>query len=129
MPGSLTNTNEILKELVEKLYSLRQLEEIAAGSQEFLVSLAEIFITSIPVNSKELLKASEAGDWLHVSKLAHKMKSTIDSMDIVSIQADIRMIETDAKNKVNTESVKKMAIKVDDVINKVAAQLKDEFGL
>lgn len=114
---------------MEKLYSLQQLEEIAAGSKDFLVSLAGIYINSIPANSKELVKASEAGDWHQVSKLAHKMKSTIDSMDITSIRRDIRTIEADAKSKINTEAIKKLALKVDKVVNLVASQLKEEFDL
>ncbi len=114
---------------MEKLYSLRQLEEIAAGSQEFIVSLSNIYISSIPGISRELVKASESGDWPMVSKLAHKLKSTIDSMDMISIQTDIRMIEADAKNKVNTEAIKKLAVKVDNVLNTVAEQLKEKFNL
>lgn len=116
-------------QIIEKLYDLKQLEDILGGSNEFLTSLAGIYLTTIPVNSKEMIQATMEEDWLMVSKLAHKIKPTIDSMNIKCISSDIRTLETAAKNQVNTHTLGKIAVKVDHVINAVAQQLKYEFNL
>ncbi len=116
-------------QVTEKLYDLKQLKEILGGNGEYLSSLAGIYLTTIPINSKEMIQATIAEDWLKVSKLAHKIKPTIDSMNIFSISSDIRTLETDAKNQVNTHTLGKIAVKVDTIINTVAQQLRYEFNL
>jgi hypothetical protein len=113
----------------EKLYDLKQLQEILGGSSEILTSLAGIYLNTIPVNSQELIQASRAEDWTKVSKIAHKIKPTIDSMNIKCILLDIRTLEKDAKNQVNTHALTGIALKVDNVINTVAKQLRYEFNL
>lgn len=113
----------------EKLYDLKQLKEIFGGNPELLTSLAGIYLNTIPVNTKEMIQATQAEDWIKVSKLAHKIKPTIDSMNIKCILFDIRTLETDAKNHVNTHTLGKIAAKVDTVVNTVAQQLKYEFNL
>jgi hypothetical protein len=116
-------------EAVEKLYDLRQLGELLGGNSEFLSSLAGIYLNTVPLNSKQMIQASIKEDWIMVSKLAHKIKPTIDSMNIKCISSDIRKLELDAKNQVNTQSLEKIAVKVDTVINRVAEQLRYEFNL
>lgn len=113
----------------EKLYDLRQVEEIASGNQDFILSLVNIFLETIPVNCSEMVEASQTAQWDKVSKLAHKVKSTIDTMEIVSIRTDIRTIEHDAKKELNPENIKKLVIKVNEVIQNTSLQLKKEFSL
>src|SRR4051812_24442617 len=96
----------------EELYNFKQLEEIAVGNPEFIRSLAKIFLNTIPSDSAALVAASQTGDWSMVSKLAHKLKSTIDSMNMDCLRSDIRTLEMDAKNKINTSSLIKLALKV-----------------
>ncbi|GEO09193.1 response regulator [Segetibacter aerophilus] len=111
------------------LYDLKQLEEIAAGNTDFLAALAKIYLDTIPATSTEMVEATKAGEWDKASKLAHKLKSTIDSLNMHLIIKDIRAIEVDAKNRVNTETIKRLALNVDTVIKKVACQLKADFSL
>lgn len=113
----------------EKLYNLAQLKQMIGDNEEFLISLAEIYLTTVPASTEEMVRAAAAQDWLTVSKLAHKIKPTIDSMNINSIKADVRTLEADGKAKVNTDKLEKTAIKVDNVVNAVAEQLKDEYNL
>jgi HPt (histidine-containing phosphotransfer) domain-containing protein len=120
---------EVSPETEEKLYDLKQLEEIASGNNDFLTALAKIYLDTIPDTSAEMVQATKSGEWDKASKLAHKLKSTVDSLNMHSIIKDIRSIEVDAKNKVNTETIKNLAIKVDTVIKKVAEQLKSDFSL
>ena len=122
-------TVDIETQVTEKLYDLRQLEEILGGNAEFLSSLAGIYLTTIPVNTRQMIQATMEEDWLMVSKLAHKIKPTIDSMNIKCISSDIRTLESDAKNQVNTHKLEKIVVKVDTVINTVAEQLRYEFNL
>ena len=113
----------------KNLYDLAQLRGMTGENEEFLIMLAGIYLTTIPFNTAEMVQAAGSGDWLTVSKLAHKIKPTIDSMNISSIKADIRTLESDGKDKINTDRLKEIAVKVDKVVNAVAEQLKDEYNL
>ena len=123
------NLMEPEKEKAEELYNLKQLEEIAGGNMAFLTSLAKIYLDTIPTNSADMVKATQSGDWETASKLAHKLKSTIDSLNMYSVKSEIRTIEIDGKNKSNTDQLKSLALHVDIIINKVATQLKQDFSL
>lgn len=122
-------TEQIELEVTKNLYDLNQLNDIFGGSTEFLISLACIFINTIPQNSEQMVQAAGEEDWITVSKLAHKIKPTIDSMNMHSITSDIRRLEKDAKNEVNTDTLRKIAERVDKVINTAARQLKYEYNL
>jgi HPt (histidine-containing phosphotransfer) domain-containing protein len=111
------------------LFDLKQMDEVAAGSPEFLAAMSQVYLDTIPVISDQLVQATKAGEWPVASKLAHRLKSTIDSLNMHSIKSDIRAIEIDSKNKVNTECIKMLAVKVDKVITAVANQLKIDFNL
>jgi HPt (histidine-containing phosphotransfer) domain-containing protein len=125
----MNQIEEIEPRVSVKLYDLKQLNAMVEGNTEFLVSLMNIYLNTVPANSRQMAEAAAEKDWLTVSVLAHKMKPTIDTMKIMSITSDIRTLETDAKNKVNTHILGKIAVKVDNVINEVALQLKYEYNL
>lgn len=114
---------------MEKLFDLKQLEDLAAGNHDFILALAKIYLSTIPENSAELVAATKQQDWVRVSKLAHKLKSTIDSLNMETIQKDIRVLEMDAKNKTNVQALPSLASKVNNVIHTVASQLKGQFAL
>ncbi len=113
----------------EELYNFKQLEEIAAGNMDFVRALAKIYLNTIPLDSAAMVAATRAGDWAMASKLAHKLKSTVDTMNMTSIRSDIRTIELDAEKKINTQTLEKLAVKVDYVINLVAKEVRRDFAL
>lgn len=123
-------TNEQLNtSRIEKLYSLSLVNEIADNNEEFVKTLLQIYLDTIPATSKELLNELSMQNWEQAGKLAHKLKSTIDTMLIVSIKEDIRTIEHCGKSKENTHLMLPLAQKVDKVINEVAQHFKADFGL
>ena len=111
------------------LYNFDQLKDVAANNPDFLKSLASIFLETTPADCAEMVKATETCDWQKVSKYAHKMKSTIDNLNMLSIKTDIRTLETDARNKTNTASLVPLVAKVDRIISEVAKSVKEEFDL
>jgi CheY-like chemotaxis protein/HPt (histidine-containing phosphotransfer) domain-containing protein len=129
----LENNSELLKlsaeVAIEKLYDLKQVEELAAGNKDFVLTLINIFLETTPQDSAGLVEACEAKNWDRVSKLAHKLKSTVDMLNIATIRTDIRTIELDAKKGINLDSIKRLVPKVDKIIQTTAQQLKQEFKL
>ena len=111
----------------ERLYDMVLLNDLSHGNPEFIESLVTIFIDTIPENARIMAEAAEHKQWEKVSKMAHKLKSTIDTMNITSLKQDIRSIEINAKNKAELTSVCKQIKKVNEVINCAAQQLKEQF--
>ncbi len=112
-----------------KHYNLSQVYELVQHNEEFVISLVQIFIDTIPDLSNELLIETNNSNWDKAFKLAHKLKSTIDTMQIASIKEDIRVIELNGKNETETEKIPPLARKIKSVIDEVTIQLKEEFNL
>lgn len=112
-----------------KLYNLSLVNDLAQGNTDFIKNLSQIFIDTIPATSKELLQEVKSENWEQASKIAHKLKSTIDTMQIASIKDDVRIIEANGKTKTNVLMIPILAQKIDRVINEVTVQLKEEFNL
>lgn len=123
------NSAEVASNNLAPLYDLSLVNDLAEGNQDFIKSLVQIFIDTIPANSKEMIAAINNEEWEAAGKLAHKLKSTIDTMQIVSIKEDIRFVELNGKNKTNTNEVAIVAKKIDDVIAEATAQLKLAFDI
>ncbi|HEX6915926.1 MAG TPA: response regulator, partial [Chitinophagaceae bacterium] len=126
---SSANQEKMQTETTGKLYDLSLVNELARGNQEFIVNLAKIFIETVPPTAAEMVNACEQKKWEQVGKLAHKLKSTIDTMCISSLKDDIRVIEKNGKDQKNLESIPSLVEKTSSVISSVTAQLKAEFSL
>jgi PAS domain S-box-containing protein len=113
----------------DKLYDLTMVNELARGNQEFIVNLAKIFIDTVPPTAKEMVEACDQKKWEQMGKLAHKLKSTIDTLNIASLKDDIRAIEKNGKEQKNLDITIPLVQKTDSVINQVTQQLKAEFSL
>ena len=113
----------------QPLYNLSLVREIAHGDEAFVKSLANIFVTTIPQTAKDMIKACKDGQFEQAGKLAHKLKSTIDTMQIISLKEDIRTIEHNAKNGVSGDNILALAGKVSSVLDEIALALREEFSL
>ena len=114
-----------------KLYNLAMVESISGGDKEFIQRMLILFLQTVPVTLNEIRSSTDKADWQMLSKLAHKLKSTIDSMGIIELKNDIRVIETGAKNDTDPETLKTLKTLVNRVISvmgEVMEQVKGEVG-
>ncbi len=111
----------------QKLYDLTTIIDISGGDEEFVQTMVELFIDTVPSNLKELNVALQNKNWDFVSKAAHKLKSTLDSMGIHSIGQDIRLVEQTAKTKESLENIPAMVSRINDVVGKCIDQLKKDL--
>ena len=109
-----------------KLYDLSMVQSVSGGDEGFIKKMVALFIETVPQNVEELGKAVEAGQWDQVAKLAHKLKSTVDSMGIKSIRTEIRTMEANAKQKQGLEQMPALMATIAKVISDCIVQLKAE---
>jgi CheY-like chemotaxis protein len=106
----------------EMLYDLTMVESIGKEDKAFAQSIITLFLENMPGNIEGLVKAGQDKNYELMSKIAHKMKSSIDLLGITSLKYTIRKLENvvvgDTDFDVNIEKVK-------TVLKDVFVQLKE----
>ncbi|MNK58420.1 Sensory/regulatory protein RpfC [compost metagenome] len=111
------------------LYNLDGLRVISKGREDFVTKMIEMFCGQIPDTLKQLNQASADGDHEQLSKLAHKLKSTIDHLAISPLQRTIREIEAVDEGNIPAPKLAEMIAEVNDVLNRVLAELSEEIAI
>ena len=110
-----------------KLYDLSMIEAISGGDQSFTKRMLQLFLDTVPATLADIKGATDKSEWMPLSKHAHKLKSTIDSMNISSLKNDIRTIESKGKKGEDTNTLPGLVDKVLTVMNQVMDQVKKEL--
>ncbi len=74
------------------------LNEIADGSDEFIIESIEMFLTQIPETLQLIDTAITEKDWTAVASSAHKIKPNLGFFGMPASQEIIQQVETMAKN-------------------------------
>ncbi len=109
-----------------KLYDLTMIQSVSGGDKAFIKKMILLFIETVPQNVQELVDATERKNWEQVSKMAHKLKSTVDSMGIRTIHDKIRSVELNAKNKERLELMPDTVRQIESVVAVCIQQLRRE---
>jgi CheY-like chemotaxis protein len=111
------------------LYDLSMVRAVSGGDESFIKKMVQLFIETVPPGLTDLQDAMGKQEWIRVGKIAHKLKSTIDSMGITVIKDEIRLIETNGKNEKDTDILPPLVKHVTDIIQLCIQQLKTDFSL
>jgi HPt (histidine-containing phosphotransfer) domain-containing protein len=122
-PGFENNTEK------PALYDLTMVRSVCGGDEGFLTKMVKLFLETVPPALTDLKETVSSGQWDRVSKIAHKLKSTIDSMGIDSLKDDIRTIEANAKSQQETAGIPVLVDKVYNVVQQCIIQLKNDFSI
>lgn len=110
----------------EQYYDLSKLMAMGRNDIEFIKKMLRLFINETPPALNSMVEAYKTGDMASVKYLAHRMKPSINSLGISSLQDDIIKIEAVTER---TAANDKMINKLINIINKVIEGLKAEYGL
>ncbi|SOD79291.1 PAS domain S-box protein [Spirosoma fluviale] len=116
------------KEEHESLYNLSRLETISRGSQEFIQKMIQLFCTEAPDVATQIKAAYEAGDFSKVKYLAHRIKPTVETMDITSQIESIRQIESLASNGVASNELELLVNDFEKTIHLVTEHMQTTYG-
>ena len=102
-------------------------EAIAGDDKSFTQRMLQLFLDTAPATLGDIKSACDKSDWQALSKHAHKLKSTIDSLNIDSLKDVIRAIEAGSKSAPDPVQLKSLVAKVLDVMQHVMVQVKEEL--
>ena len=74
-------------------FSLHKLKDISNGNEDFVTKMIQLFKTQSQVAINDLNEAYKIGNLEKISKIAHRIKPTIDNMCISELTETIRDIE------------------------------------
>ncbi len=110
----------------KKLFDLTNLNEMLGGDQHAIYQMVKIFLQATPESLSELNKCYEKNDLDGVSKLAHKLKSSVDIFCINDIKQDIRRLENNTRDNINIDEVPELVSKLNTILNIAIEQVKEE---
>lgn len=84
---------------------LSYLEDIAGGSNEFIIEMIDMFLEQTPDYCLQIKQAIIEKDWKKVSDLAHKVKPTLAFMGSNAAKETMAGIEMDSRNLINLDSI------------------------
>ena len=120
-PDSITTDNN-------KLYDLTMIRSVSGGDEAFIKKMILLFIETVPQNVQELVDATGNKNWEQVAKMAHKLKSTIDSMGIRSSSRANPRVEKQAKKGELLDQMPAMVSQVERVVSLCIQQLRCELA-
>jgi HPt (histidine-containing phosphotransfer) domain-containing protein len=125
--------DEITVDEVAAHYSLANIEEIAAGDQEFVVSIVETFCNNTPNYLQQISDGIASQDFERIRFSAHQMKPSIDILMVLDVKETIREIEEiAARGKDQDEElglINEKFYRLSQSLNSVIADLTQRFSL
>jgi HPt (histidine-containing phosphotransfer) domain-containing protein len=110
----------------KKLFDLTNLNEMLGGDQKAIFQMIKIFLQATPESLSELNKCAEKDDFDGVSKMAHKLKSSVDIFCVEDIKQDIRRLENNTRDNINIDEVPELVHKINTILNLAIEQVKAE---
>ncbi|KAB1065238.1 Hpt domain-containing protein [Salibacter halophilus] len=110
----------------EKLYSLEFVQEMSGGNEEFTKQLIELFIESVPESIEKINKFYEDEEYEKLGKEAHKLKSTIQTVQIPSFIEKIKDMEHIGKTGEELDKLPGLMKEFNEIMPKAVEQIKSE---
>lgn len=109
---------------VPPLFSLAKIEKIGNGDDSFTKKIISLFLQMMPASVATMQDAAATGNWELIRKTAHKIKPTIESMDIFSLFPVIQALEHIPEENIAREQVISEISKLETVLHHVTVQLE-----
>ncbi|MFC4873326.1 Hpt domain-containing protein [Negadavirga shengliensis] len=111
-----------------KLYDLANLEEISAGSDEFIQQMIQMFIDQAKITIEGLNDSFERKDYQQIKNLAHQIKPSIDNMKIDTLSPVIRQVESLVEENAPPQELSPVIMQTNAVLEAVIVQLEHKLA-
>ena len=107
-----------------KLYDLRDLAGLAPGNSAFLERIIRLFIEEAQKSIAEIRNAAAYNDLATIAQVAHRLKSSVRSIHIDSLEDVIPVIEQNARESLHMETILPLIAELEVMIAAVIGQLQ-----
>jgi CheY-like chemotaxis protein/HPt (histidine-containing phosphotransfer) domain-containing protein len=113
----------------QDLYSLKNIEAISQGDQQFVRTIIDTFKTNTPNYLEEIVKGIQTADFAKIKHASHQMKPSFDILEIESVRQTVRDIETESASATpNIEKIKNDFEQLHAVVLKVVRHMESIFN-
>jgi len=123
--GKKTSAPKVTPE--EKLYDLTHLHSMCRGNEAFFNKMLQVFIDTVPASVVSLETAMLRQDWPNVAEMAHKLKTSFDTMRVSRLKPLIRKLESDAKKQENLAAIPEQVEHISNLTRTLLDQLRLEI--
>lgn len=111
---------------MSKGYSLKNVDELSGGDNEFIAVLVQTFLEEIPPDLDSMVQAVESDNPQMAYQYAHKMKPNLQLFDI-DLLAQIKQIEAWSKTNKAKDEIKPILDHIVSTVNSAIEDLKADF--
>ena len=112
-----------------QLYSLKKLHEMSRGNEAFVQKMLLLFIKLAPQSVAQIKTAHAQNDRATISKAAHKLKPSINHLEITSLKESLLQLEKFKTIDDNQAELDKLVGKVCQTLVQVVEQIKSRDTL
>jgi PAS domain S-box-containing protein len=109
-----------------QLYSLKKLDKMMSGNQVHIKKMLELFVSDTPTLVKDMQQALAISEVQKVGKLAHKVKSSIDILEVTDLTEVVRKIETLAREMPQSQQIPTLVRDFTNTLEQVVAAIKND---
>lgn len=106
------------------LYKLDKISAQSGGNQDFIKRMTSLFVETTPPLLSEMEEALQEKDLKQVQSIAHRLKPSIDILQIDSQKDSVRTIEKIDEHSFQSSEGKQLIQSFIDTLHKVSRQLK-----
>jgi len=110
----------------EKLFDLSNLITISRGDKKFMFKMLNLFVTTVPATVQSMREAFAEGNLTTVAELAHRIKPSIQNLGVLSINDEIKALESLSRIQLDKEYVLEQIERISSVLNKVITALQQK---
>lgn len=113
----------------DKLYHLDKLENFMSHDEAAVKNMVGLFLQTTPELLASINKGFQEKDAVLLTKSAHTLKPTLDIFGVDAMYNPIRQIEKAGKESLFNPETKQLIDQLNQMMNKVFADLKAKFEL
>lgn len=121
----ISNSIMSQKEHKTTMYNLRMLQDISGGNHDFINQMIELFCDQTPKLVNEMQEAYHQKNYVRMGEIAHKIKPSIDQLEITGVKDKIRIVENCGKKNELDDDFDITFTFVADHLNLVVKELGD----
>ncbi|MDY8134071.1 Hpt domain-containing protein [Aquimarina sp. 2201CG5-10] len=111
---------------MSKGYSLKNVNELSGGDDEFIAVLVQTFLEEIPPDLDSMVQAVNSDNPQMAYQYAHKMKPNLQLFDI-DLLVQIKQVEAWSKTNKAKEEIQPVLSHIVTTVNGAIQDLKDDF--
>jgi len=113
--------------MVQRLYNLKKINEIAQGNQEFIMDMLVTFVENVTIEIERIQSFRQVENWTAVAETAHKLVSNFAYLGAQNLQALAADIEKSVFHDHNLTGIAEKTGQMCDMGIMLVGQLKNDF--